>query len=309
MFNLTFRVGSKNTFTNFKLINIKIILKNNKIGDNLGKIPYTPLYQAILRGAFMKNNKILVLFVLFLSFCVGNEFVIKLASYTNKDNLVKQVSLLDSEIRDNVYILKEKNLYKLFSKPSPSKNHAMLKLPLYRKVFQDAYIMVATEQNKQTYNNKVTPLPLEESNSTFNHSLTNRPYIKKHNEIMIPIRTTRNIISLENILPGNTFYICPNKINTSLEKLLIEVKFNTDSVTYTSIIGNIPSLEMNYTIKNGRLYFPKGDMITPHQYSQIDKVLFEYNIISKWSRGRKMNQMRYYRKQEDAKSYLDSLIF
>ncbi len=103
--------------------------------------------------------------------------------------------------------------------------------------------------------------------------------------------------------------ILKKKINSFLENLLIEVKFSTKSVTYKSIIGNIPSLEMDYTIKNGRLYFLRGDRITPHQYSQIDKVLFEYTVIAKWSRGRKMNQMRYYRKQEDAKSYLDSLIF
>ncbi len=130
----------------------------------------------------MKNNKMLVVFVLFVSFCEGNEYVIKLASYTNKDNLVKQASLLDSELKDTVYIMKEENLYKLFSKSYVSKNHAMIKLPLYRNVFQDAYIMVATEQNKQTHNNKIDSQPLKESNSTFNHGLTSEPYIKKENK-------------------------------------------------------------------------------------------------------------------------------
>jgi len=262
-----------------------------------------------LQGYLMKVNKMLLLSIVIFSISEGSEFVIKLASYANKGNLVKQVALLDAAVKDDVYIIQKKNLYKLFSKPSPSRSHAMMKLPLFRKIFQDAYITAVTYKNRQSEATSTYVNTVKESNTSLESTSDNAPYIKKYDGLLTPVMQNGHKESLVHMLSGKTFYLCPHTINSNKEKFLIEAVFDKDSMSYNTLVGNIPSVKMHYAIKNEKLYFVLNNMINPSQYSKLEKVFFEYYVISKWSRGRKMDQMRYYGKKEDAKSYLDSLIF
>ena len=263
-----------------------------------------------------KVNTILVFLPLYLSLA-ESAVVIKLGSYSNKDNLVKRVSSLEPYgLARSTRIMKEDNMYKAYSLAFFNKKSASEKLPIYRNVFPDAYIM----QSTQSYKPRIVPsnIVTEQPNETakiiapeetiVEKSIFERNIIEKNDEVMVPIDKDNSSPSLNETLQGHTFYICPDKISSHAEKLLIRAKFEENGVlNYTTIIGNVPPLVMGYVIQNERFYLARGTSYNPAQFTQIDETFFEYYLVSKWSQGKKLNDMRYYTNQENAKAYLNSI--
>lgn len=230
------------------------------------------------------------------------NFIIKLGSYSNKENLTHKVTLLDSASKKDMILIKEDELYKLFSHNFKTKDEALHKLSKYKKIFTDAYIMVNPYNHEQ--NNSINLTSALASSPTNTKDDTSIP--PSHN-ILSPIKETVLPMSMYDLINNQTFYLCPEKITTSSEKILIEADFLDNNVSYTTIIGKVPNLKMRYIIKNNRLYILHNNKVSISQYSTIDKIFFEYMVLSRWMKGKKIHQMRYYKKEEDAKSYISSI--
>ena len=252
-----------------------------------------------------KNTFISLLVVLSLAtHTYGTNYIIKLASYTNKDRLLTKIDLLDIHIKENITVLEENNLFKLFSKYSLSKEESLKLLPSYQKIFTDAYIMV------DTYNHPIQPLDINLSLSLqkeSNNSIQTRLSIEPTNGLMYPTIDNKPRLSLQEILENKTYYLSPQSIQSKSEKILIKATFTKNFVTYKTLIGAVPSMQKHFTIQKNRLYLINNNKISISQFSTIDKILFEYIIVSRWFKGKKIHQMRYYKNEEDARSYVQSI--
>jgi hypothetical protein len=253
----------------------------------------------------MKNYILLLLLNLVIlgTYTYGSGFIIKLASYTNQKSLMQQVHLLDPSIQNNIMLIKEDNLYKLFSKSTQSREEASILLPRYKKIFSDAYIMLDRYTQKEKKSINLSLALQQESNTTQN----TYPNIHPIQKILQPKKEILSQVSFQELIKNKTFYLCPQKIMAPSEKILIKAHFTDHTVSYTTLIGNIPYLEMNYMVKNNRLYMINHNRVSISQFSTIDKILFEYMVVSRWMKGKKIHQMRYYKKEEDARSYIDSI--
>jgi hypothetical protein len=237
------------------------------------------------------------------TYSYGNSFIIKLASYTHKESLMEKIKLLDSDVINNIIIIEENNLYKLFSKSSQDKEKALKLLPIYQKIFSDAYIMVNTNTVIQKEDINLTTSLQEESNTSQSKDFSIIPT----ETLMNPTIEKQPKLSFQEILENKTFYLCPQTIRSKSEKILIEASFGIDTVTYKTLIGNVPSMQMRYTIQKNRLYLITNNKISISQFNTIDKKLFEYMIVSRWFKGKKIHKMRYYTKETDARSYIESI--
>jgi hypothetical protein len=245
---------------------------------------------------------LLTIFILTIS-SYGDSFIIKLASYTNKESLIEKIKLLDNSIKKNIILIEENKLYKLFSESIQNKEKALKLLPIYQKIFSDAYIMVNTYTDTQKEDINITMSLQEESNTSLNKGFV---IIPTHT-LMHPNTEKKPRLSFQEIIENKTFYLCPQSIHSQSEKILIEAVFSTDSVNYNTIMGKVPSMQMKYTIQKNRLYLITNNKISISQFHTIDKILFEYMIISRWFKGKKIHQMRYYKNKADAQSYIASI--
>jgi hypothetical protein len=233
----------------------------------------------------------------------AEQYVIKLASYINKASLLKQISHLNIDVKKNVVIVKDNNLYKLFSQSFQTKKDSLKLLPHYRKVFSDAYIMIDIYKEIQKEKINIYLALQEESNHTFKTNISIPPI----NDLMHPLIDKKRILSLHTILQDKTFYLCPQKIHSKSEVILIKASFTKDHVNYQTLLGNVPAMENKYIIQKNRLYIVSNNRISISQYSTIDKMIFDYLLVSRWYKGKKIHQMRYYKNEEAARSYIDSI--
>jgi hypothetical protein len=88
-----------------------------------------------------------------------SSFIIKMATYNNKTNLLLEVAQLDSNIRTDFEIHTLDNTHVAYSTPFDTRALAKKKLLLYKKVFKDAYITnVLPKNTSQKRVNKYDPL-------------------------------------------------------------------------------------------------------------------------------------------------------
>lgn len=249
----------------------------------------------------MKKNAFIGLLsvIMLITSSHGNNFIIKLASYENKESLIEKITLLDNTVKENIIIIEENNLYKLFSKSSQTKEKALKLLPTYQKVFTDAYIMVNIyKQTPQIVDINITLSLKEEANNSIKPKLEILPT----DTLMYPTIKKEPRLSFQEIIENKTFYLCPQTIRAKSEKILIEATFTSNNASYKTLIGEVPSMEMNYTIQKNRLYTITNNKISISQFHTIDKIFFEYMLVSRWFKGKKIHKMRYYKKEADARS-------
>lgn len=298
----------------------------------------------------------MIFLLLYFTLLQGSEFSIKLASYSNKERLLQQIDSLGEGIGEGVVIIKAGDIYKAYSAPLSTKEEALAVLPLYRQLFQDAYITSkpievthasktsqikhttqhikaphqttkkpTPNQDFETYQKDIQPTekkPVmsqpnisqpyaskEHSHTEEHNSTTQTLKITKQEGLLIPDTQQRYRKSLQTILQGRTFFICPDTITSNSQKLLMEAKFDGQSVTYKTIMGEIPSIKIAYAIQKERLYFLRNGRANPKHFTQVEREYFEYYVVSKWVGKKVINRMRYYKIQEAAQSYLDSLDF
>ena len=282
-------------------------------------------------------NIIKVIFIWIVIFItIGESSVfIKLGSYSNRDNLAKQISNLKYGLQDTAYILEEDYMFKAYSSEFASRDEALAKLDMYKEIFPDAYIMesknvsvdskssIYKEHKKENKESDVTNIAKSETlkrDTIYEREIETPPPppkkdieligIKHSDKVMKPISKAKEDLSLYTVLQDNKFYICPHNIKTKSQKILIEVHFQDNNVVkYRTLIGKVPAMSIPYIIRGDKLYFTRGNRVNPYQYSKLDNKFFDYYVISQWSKGKNINRMRYYPKEEDAKSYLNSLQF
>lgn len=228
--------------------------------------------------------------------CYSQTFIIKLASFSNGGNLKDKIQELNPSLQENIHIIHDNNLSKAFVSPYPTKMMAQNDLIKYQKVFLDAYITTHARQ-KLPLKDNITPHPLPKAVKK----------VKKLLHITTPIVLNTQLLSLEEILEDQILYLCPNTISSSKQKLLIQATFEDNKLTYTTLLGKVPSLEMDYILQNERLYSGRNGQINPMQYSKVKEQYFEYYLFIKYSRGKILHKMRYYKNLEDAHSYLRSI--
>jgi len=260
----------------------------------------------------MKKTALGTLFsiIILITSTYGNNFVIKLASYSNKESLLEKITLLDKSVKENITMIEENTLYKLFSRSTQNKEKVLKLLPIYKKVFKDAYIMVNTYtqiphiQIPQSTDINIS-LALKDD---ANHSATSATLnISPAPILMSPTVEKIPQLSFQEIIENKTFYLCPQIIQSKSEKILIEATFSNHSVQYKTLLGKVPSMQMEYIVQKNRLYLITNHKVSISQFHTIDKIFFEYMIVGRWFKGKKIHQMRYYKKEADARSYIDSI--
>jgi len=258
--------------------------------------------------------KSILIFVLFISY-LNSSIVIKLGSYSNKDNIKRELLKLDNTIKNSNSIIFEDNLYRAYSKVFDNEIDAKAKLELYRKVFNDAYIMHTTNNNKQIKHNIVINKnpTIKKIENIDKEKVINKEDIltvQHSSKIIKPINTnTLNSIKLTKLLIGRTLYFAPNKITKNSQKMLIKISFEKGGiVNYTPIMGKFPPLSMRYYIEGEKLYITRSTP-NPYQFIKLEEIFFEYYLLSKYSMGKKISMLRYYTNQENAQAYLNSFRF
>ena len=254
----------------------------------------------------MSKSILISLLFFTLSNNIYANFIIKLASYTNKENLLQQVTQLDENIQDKIMLIEEDKLYKLLSESYTEKEEAVKILPLYQKIFPDAYIMVDTYEHKEKKSLDLA-LALQTDNTMGNNEKNSS--ILPVQDILQPTTPQYPALTFEKLFQNRTYFLSPDSISAPSEKLLIRASFSDNNVSYTPLIGTMPPLQKRYILKHNRLYLINNNKVSPSQYSTIQELLFDYMVVARWFKGKVIHKMRYYKKEEDAKSYLDSVHF
>jgi len=75
-------------------------------------------------------------------------------------------------------------------------------------------------------------------------------------------------------------------------------------VTYQPIIGEMHLSDANYFIDDQKLYMYAEYFTRDGAYSKLEEHQKQYMLVPSWSKGKKLNTLRYYYKLKDAKKYL-----
>jgi len=236
----------------------------------------------------------------------NSKYMIKLASYHNETNLKKQIARLEPSLQQHLILVKEENLTKLFTEPFKSKDEASYLLPLYRKVFADAYIM-AYRVPKGIQKSATDPQQPSQpyTQGTENKQTSDR--VTSLSKIVRPRQILPDSTKFDALLQNRTYYLCPDTIKSQEEKIMMEAKFEKNRVRFTTLVGKTPSFQNYYYIYKNRIYFSRTNHPNPTKYTTIDAIYFDYMVLARWLNGKVLHRMRYYYNREDARSYLDSI--
>ena len=210
-------------------------------------------------------------------------YTIKLAVYKNLPSLQKNISKLSPSLHNTVQIQHLGNVYKAFVHPSKNKVHLAKTLSSYKKIFHDAFI-TSIKPSKVSQVLKTNQVKKVSTPTIKNKSLSFYDKIKQH-----------------------TLYLCSGGDGKSKMKFLIEVAFKKSTVTYKPIIGKMPPVSALYTIKNHKLFLYQKGLLNHNVYSTLEKTYSNYYLIASWIGKKKVNTLRYYFNENNAKVYIHSL--
>ena len=229
-------------------------------------------------------KKIIFIFILpLISFANTQYYTIKLAVYRDFTTLKKEIATLKPKLQQEIEIKKINSLYKASVLPTKNRTHLKRILPLYQKVFHDAFI--AKEITTQV---KKTPT---------NHSIQHTTQKTK----------TIQPVSFYNKIKNRTLYLCTYGKTTGWKKVLFKTTFSKNKVSYLPLIGKISPIKAQYRIKNEKLYLFQKNMFNPRVYSRLAYETPEYYAVSSWLGNRRINTVRYYFKESAAKKYLNAI--
>jgi len=233
----------------------------------------------------MLKKIILALLFPLLSFANTHYYTIKLAVYKDINGLKQEISTLPKTLQQYIQIKHIDNVYKASVKPT--EDHTFLKrvLPSYQKVFHDAFI---SGVNTSTIGNK-----------------KERMIVKK--TAPFPKSNAVHITSFYDKLKNKTLYLCTYGKTTGWKKILFKTTFTDNHVSYHPLIGKTPPIKAQYKVKNDKLYLFQKNMFNPRVYSRLAYETPQYYAISSWMDYRRINTVRYYFNEKDARRYLHSL--
>jgi hypothetical protein len=225
-----------------------------------------------LKAHLMLKKLTYLLFFSLFSFVHAELYTIKLAVYKDLSTLKQEIKKLSPQLQKHINIVHIGELYKASMHPKNNKKALQPFLPLYRKVFPDAFISSVKQSS-----------------------------IKKDKKI-IPTSTGT---LLDAKIKNHTLYLCSEGKNK--DKVLIAVSFKENTVNYKPLIGKIPPISAHYTIKNNKLFLYQKGLLNSQVYSLLEKTYPNYYLISSWAGNKKLNTLRYYLTLKNAKAYLKSL--
>jgi hypothetical protein len=157
----------------------------------------------------MFKKVIFILLIPFISFASTQYHTIKLAVYKDLSTLKKEIAALTPNLQRQIEIKQISSLYKASVIPTESKNNLKKVLPLYRKVFQDAFIakVAVTQVTKTITKKRIQP------------------------------------VSLYDKIKNRTLYLCTYRKKTTWEKILFKTIFTKNKVSYLPLIGKTTTIK------------------------------------------------------------------
>jgi hypothetical protein len=221
----------------------------------------------------MFKKVIFILLIPFISFASTQYHTIKLAVYKDLSTLKKEIAALTPNLQRQIEIKQISSLYKASVIPTESKNNLKKVLPLYRKVFQDAFIakVAVTQVTKTITKKRIQPV-------SFYDKIKNR-----------------------------TLYLCTYRKKTTWEKILFKTIFTKNKVSYLPLIGKTTTIKAQYKVKNEKLYLFQKNMFNPRVYSRLAYETPQYYAVSSWIDNKRVNTIRYYFNERDARIYLNAV--
>jgi hypothetical protein len=231
----------------------------------------------------MLKKVIFILLVPFISFANTQYHTIKLAIYRDLSTLKKEIPTLSPKLQRQKEIRQINSLYKASVIPTKSKNSLKKVLPLYRKVFHDAFIARVT----------VTQATKTITKTTTQHTTQKTKTIQP--------------VSFYDKIKNRTLYLCTYGKTTGWKKILFKTTFTKNRVSYLPLIGKTPPIKAQYKVKNGKLYLFQKNMFNPRVYSRLAYETPKYYAVSSWMDNRRINTIRYYFNERDARKYLNAI--
>ncbi len=231
----------------------------------------------------MFKKIILTLLIPFFSFANSSYHTIKLAVYKDLSTLKKEISTLPPKLQQTIQIKQINGLYKASVTPTTNKKALKKVLSRYRKVFHDAFIATASAP---------------QATKTIIKNKTNTSLQKTKNI---------NTASFYNKIKNRTFYLCTYGKTTNWKKVLLKTTFTKDHVSYHPLIGKVPPMKAQYKVMHDKLYLFQKNMFNPRVYSRLAYETPQYYAVSSWLDNRRINTVRYYFSEKDARRYLNSI--
>ena len=252
---------------------------------------------------FMKVSLLLLFFSLFSLNLLGDSFFIKLGSYQNNQSVLAKIQTLPSPLKERLLFTHKAHLYRLYSYRFENLQETLPYLKAYQAYFPDAYITIHGPSHALAF---LQPTPKEASHVTSSPSIP----LQENSTILTPTSKTHTQDSLATRLSGHTFYICSNTIKTAQEKKLLSYAFDQNStLTILPLHQKTAPLKLYYLTDKEKFYLSRDGRIRTSLYYTMTAHYIDYDLVTQWSKGKKIQSLRYYKKRHYAESYLNSLHF
>lgn len=274
----------------------------------------------------------------------SKRYYIQLGSFQQLTVLEKTINTLPSALRSHIIVVNSNGWLVPFAYNTTNYRALAQKLPEYKRYFPDAYIndspyilrhpMVRNYTGRTVIQSKpkviqpsriytVPPptysAPQRQQNvaiSQEDHTVPYTPPTAKVNRVVtLPETVNQKPQGQEEreekkpdyftkqMLSGQQFFLAYKATERS-PNLLVKVTFGNHTVSYQPIIGDMKLNDANYFIDDHKLYMYAEYFTRDGAYSTLEEHEDAYMLVSSWSKGKKLNTLRYYYKLDDAKEYL-----
>ena len=285
----------------------------------------------------------MIRFLLFILIFMGvthaqNHYFIKLGSFKQLKGLERSINRLPQTLREQVVVVESNHWFIPFAYHSPNKNIPRKKLSGYKRYFPDAHInhspailhhpvILDYRRNNRVQEVQEPPVYIQSNNlnqlqnvaisqedNTLPYTIiSSTPMMQPISYTPIPTPNQKRVKIVHHhekyfskkMLSGKYYYLAYKKTDTSPD-LLVKVKFENHQVKYQAVIGDMQLLDANYLVKDKKLYMYATTFSAEGAYSLIEENRKNHILVSSWSKGKKLNTLRYYYRLNDAKNYLKS---
>lgn len=263
----------------------------------------------------------------------AKRYFIQLGSFKQLSVLDNTINNLPVSLRSHVVVVLSNQWYIPFAYHSPDRPALERELHAYRRYFPDAFIndsdYILMHPVVRNYIQKIAQaqpqpqiqkpvriytspqpnyrIPQRRQNVAISEEDFTMPELIIEKQVVAiptptPVEERPNYFTNE-MLSGHQYYLAYKKTENS-PNLLIRVTFETHQVTYQPIIGDMKLTVANYIVEDHKLYMYANQFSREGAYSQIEEHRPDHILVSSWSKGKKLNTLRYYYDLDAAKAYL-----
>ncbi|MBD3794254.1 MAG: hypothetical protein IE889_08925 [Campylobacterales bacterium] len=263
----------------------------------------------------------------------AKRYFIQLGSFQRLSVLDNTINNLPVSLRSHIVVVRSNQWYIPFAYHSPDRPALERELSAYRRYFPDAFIndsdyilmhpvvrnyvqKIAQSQPQPQIQKPVRiytspqpnyQIPQRRQNVAISEEDFTMPELIIEKQAVAlptptPVEERPNYFTNE-MLSGHQYYLAYKKTENS-PNLLIRATFETHQVTYQPIIGDMQLMVANYIVDDHKLYMYVNQFSREGAYSQIEEYRSDHILVSSWSKGKKLNTLRYYYDLNAAKAYL-----